>query len=351
MLVIHSYKPSHYDLSLHNITLGGEWTYDGTVKITLDIKESVQEIVLNAAEIKVKDAEIITEAGKQSQGLQTTDISYDTKKNRVTLKFPESLPTTKNVVLTVNFTGILNHEMGGFYRSEYRSAAADTTAFHDGTNHHMFSTQFESSDARRAFPCMDEPNLKAELTLSLEIPEDQTAISNMPVKETKKSSRDGWKIVEFEKAPKMSTYLYAWAFGDFEYIEDHTKRAYQGKRLPVRVYTTKGLSKQGAFALENAHKVIDLFSDVFGVEYPLPKSDLLAVHEFSAGGMSSFFFCISLNPPRLVRLFSLCFICEPVTALLMRAHYILLTSVQARSMLSLRLASMMSASSYTPSRR
>jgi len=148
LLVIHSYKPSHYDLSLHNITLGGEWTYDGTVKITLDIKESVQEIVLNAAEIKVKDAEIITEAGKQSQGLQTTDISYDTKKNRVTLKFPESLPTTKNVVLTVNFTGILNHEMGGFYRSEYRSAAADTTAFHDGTNHHMFSTQFESSDAR-----------------------------------------------------------------------------------------------------------------------------------------------------------------------------------------------------------
>ena len=83
----------------------------------------------------------------------------------------------------------------------------------------------------------------------------------------------------------MSTYLYAWAFGDFEYIEDHTKRAYQGKRLPVRVYTTKGLKNQGDFALENAHKVIDLFSDVFGIEYPLPKSDLLCVHEFAAGAM------------------------------------------------------------------
>ena len=233
----------------------------------------------------MRDAEIVTEAGKQSQRLKTIDISYDEKKSRVTLKFPEEIPTAQNAVLTVSFTGILNHEMAGFYRSEYKSAAKDTTAFHDGQNHHMFSTQFESSDARRAFPCMDEPNLKAELTLSLEVPEDQTAISNMPVKETKKSSREGWKIVEFEKAPKMSTYLYAWAFGDFEYIEDHTKRSYQGKRLPVRVYTTKGLKNQGAFALENAHKVIDLFSDVFGVEYPLPKSDLLCVHEFAAGAM------------------------------------------------------------------
>jgi aminopeptidase N len=83
----------------------------------------------------------------------------------------------------------------------------------------------------------------------------------------------------------MSTYLYAWAFGDFEYVEDHTKRKYNGKNLPVRVYTTKGLKEQGRFALENAHQVIDLFSDLFGIDYPLPKSDLLAVHEFTAGAM------------------------------------------------------------------
>jgi aminopeptidase N len=91
--------------------------------------------------------------------------------------------------------------------------------------------------------------------------------------------------VSFEQAPKMSTYLYAWAFGDFEYVEDHTKRKYNGKNLPVRVYTTKGLKEQGRFALENAHQVIDLFSDLFGIDYPLPKSDLLAVHEFTAGAM------------------------------------------------------------------
>jgi aminopeptidase N len=152
--------------------------------------------------------------------------------------------------------------MAGFYRSRYKpTGEASKSVPHDDEYHYMFSTQFESCDARRAFPCFDEPNLKASLEFEIEIPEDQTALSNMPEKEVRKT-KEGWKVVSFEKSPIMSTYLFAWAFGDFEYVEDFTRRKYNGKSLPVRVYTTRGLKDQGKFALEVCHQIVDYFSEV-----------------------------------------------------------------------------------------
>jgi aminopeptidase N len=183
---------------------------------------------------------------------------------------------------------LTNQLMAGFYRSRYKPAVeAAKSVARDDEYHYMFSTQFESCDARRTFPCFDEPNLKASFEFEIEIPDDQVALSNMPEKEARKSSKDGWKVVTFEKAPIMSTYLYAWAFGDFEYVEDFTKRKYNGKNLPVRVYTTRGLKKQGEWALLNCHQIVDYFSDIFKIDYPLPKVDLLACHEFSHGAMEN----------------------------------------------------------------
>jgi len=177
--------------------------------------------------------------------------------------------------------------MAGFYRSRYKPVVPPAASVpKDGDSHVMFSTQFESCDARRAFPCFDEPNLKATFDFEIEIPSDQVALSNMPEKSTKES-KGGKKIVSFETTPIMSTYLLAWAVGDFEYIEDFTKRKYNGKPLPVRVYTTRGLKDQAQYALDHAPQVIDYFSEIFDIDYPLPKSDLLAVHEFSAGAMEN----------------------------------------------------------------
>ena len=150
----------------------------------------------------------------------------------------------------------------------------------------MFSTQFESCDARRAFPCFDEPNLKATFDLKIEIPKELTALSNMPEKQTSEA-KQGLKTISFERSPVMSTYLLAWAFGDFEYIEGFTKRKYNGRQIPVRVYTTQGLKERGRFALDVACDVVDYFSDIFKIEYPLPKIDLLAVHEFTHGAMEN----------------------------------------------------------------
>jgi aminopeptidase N len=177
--------------------------------------------------------------------------------------------------------------MAGFYRSKYKPK--DTPAASvakDDEYHYMFSTQFEACDARQAFPCFDEPNLKATFDFQIEIPDDQVALSNMPEKSVSKT-KDGYKAVAFDRTPIMSTYLLAWAVGDFEYVEDFTKRKYNGKNLPVRVYTTRGLKEQARFALENAHQIVDYFSEVFDVDYPLPKADLLAVHEFTHGAMEN----------------------------------------------------------------
>lgn len=178
------------------------------------------------------------------------------------MRFSEAIDATNSAILDIQYSGVMNNDMAGFYRSRYVSEVEPAKSVPKiGEFHFMFSTQFESCDARRAFPCFDEPNLKATFDVSIEIPDDLVALSNMPEKEIRKGS-EGRKVVSFERTPVMSTYLLAWAFGDFEYVEGQTKRVYAGKQLPVRVYTTRGLKEQGRFALENAEKVVDYFSEV-----------------------------------------------------------------------------------------
>ena len=224
-------------------------------------------------------------AGEQSW--EATGFAEDTKSQRSTISFAEALPEAPEASVSIEFTGILNHDMAGFYRSQYKPAApAAASVPRDDEFHYMFSTQFEACDARRAFPCFDEPNLKATFDFAIEIPDDLVALSNMPVKE-ETPVEGSKKLVSFERTPIMSTYLLAWAVGDFEYVEAFTEREYNGKKLPVRVYTTRGLKEQGRWALEHAPKIIDYFSEQFEIDYPLPKSDILAVHEFTHGAMEN----------------------------------------------------------------
>ncbi|WPH04075.1 Hypothetical protein R9X50_00696000 [Acrodontium crateriforme] len=280
-------KPTNYDISLFDLLPGEPWTYQGRVNISLDVKTATKTIVLNTHELKVHSAEVSSEAGKTASTAKASKVEYDVKNQRCTLTFDEEISSAK-AVLAISFEGVMNNAMAGFYRSKYKPAVpAAKSVAKDDEYHYMFSTQFESCDARRAFPCFDEPNLKATYDFKIEIPDDLVALSNMNEKETKKSKKEGHKIVSFDRTPKMSTYLLAWAFGDFEYIEDFTRRKYNGKNLPVRVYTTKGLKEQGKLALESAHKIVDFYSEIFDIDYPLPKADLLAVHEFSHGAMEN----------------------------------------------------------------
>ncbi|KKO99552.1 glutamyl aminopeptidase [Trichoderma harzianum] len=279
-------KPSHYVLSLRDLDFKN-WTYKGTVTIQSEIVKPTKEVVLNTLELKVFNAKVQVDHTKSEQSFESSNVSYDTKAQRATITFDNELPVSKKASLVIEFEGIINNEMAGFYRSKYKPAATPAASVpHDDEWHYMLSTQFEACDARRAFPCFDEPNLKATYDLEIEIPADQVALSNMPVKDTKPTKK-GWQMVSFETSPVMSSYLLAWAVGDFEYIEQLTDRKYNGKQIPVRVYTTRGLKEQGRWALEHAPKIIDFFSEIFDIDYPLPKSDLLAVHEFTHGAMEN----------------------------------------------------------------
>ncbi|KAI1269415.1 peptidase family M1 [Xylariaceae sp. FL1019] len=279
-------KPSHYDLTISSLKFD-DWSYQGEVSINVSIAEPTKSIVVNSLELTLDKAEITVDHTKSSQSFQSTAFSYDEKKQRATITFPEDVPASPQALLKITFKGIINNDMAGFYRSKYKpTVPAAASVPKDENFHYMFSTQFEACDARRAFPCFDEPRLKSTFDFQIEIPDDQVALSNMPIKSSSKT-RDGYQMVSFERTPVMSTYLLAWAVGDFEYVEGFTERRYNGKQIPVRVYTTRGLKEQGRFALEHAPKTIDLFSESFGIDYPLPKSDLLAVHEFTHGAMEN----------------------------------------------------------------
>ena len=162
--------------------------------------------------------------------------------------------------------------MAGFYRSKY---------IVDGEERWMATTQFESTDARRAFPCWDEPALKSKFRVSLTIPSHLSALSNMPV--AKKEERgDKQTFYAFEETPIMSTYLLAFIVGEFDYVEDKTKEG-----VDVRVYTPLGKSEQGKFALHMATRTLSFFTEYFGIPYPLPKSDMIAIADFSSGAMEN----------------------------------------------------------------
>ncbi|KAI4104185.1 MAG: hypothetical protein L6R37_003446 [Teloschistes peruensis] len=197
-------KPVNYDISLHDLELGGKFGYKGKVQIELQIQTKTKAITVNAYQLSILDVQFVYN-GADSQ--PASDISYDEKFQRTTFTFPKEISPSQDGLLIINFTGTMNNSMAGFYRSKYKPTVKPSKSVPiDGDDHCMFSTQFESCDARRAFPCFDEPNLKATFDFSIEIPEDLCALSNMPQKETK-AGREGFKVVSFERSPVMSTYV------------------------------------------------------------------------------------------------------------------------------------------------
>jgi aminopeptidase N len=191
------------------------------------------------------------------------------KETTVTFIFPDSLPKSSSIVLIIDFVGCLNNQMAGFYRSHYK----DT----NGNDKIVASTQFEALDARRAFPCVDEPAAKATFILTLVVPANLECFSNMP--ESKRVTLGDNKVeVSFLETPKMSTYLLAYCIGEFDYLAGQTKHG-----VLIRVFAPRGRATSCQFALDCGIKALDALNDFFGVTYPLPKLDMVAIPEFAMG--------------------------------------------------------------------
>jgi aminopeptidase N len=201
--------------------------------------------------------------GKQEEGKQNFTVKYLTDLKRIQLEAPSNLPKGAYSI-ELKFQGTLNDKMAGFYRSTYKNK--------DGEDKIMGTTQFEAVDARRAFPCWDEPSFKATFDMTLIITNEKlTALSNMPIR-NKEVLEDGSILYQYWRSPVMSTYLLAFVVGELESIS-----AKSASGTDFSVYTTPGKLPQAAFALDTGVKVLNFFEDYFGVRYPLPKQDMVGI--------------------------------------------------------------------------
>jgi puromycin-sensitive aminopeptidase len=258
--------PERYELKLTpDLTT---WTFTGDEKISIHVHEPVREIILNAAELELHAVSLQTADGKVREGR----VNLDTENERATLSFGEPVPAGRGD-LQIQFSGILNDKLHGFYRSTYKGA--------DGQDKPLASTQFESTDARRAFPCWDEPAFKAVYQVTLVVDEKLTAISNARV--VRENALPGnKKAVVFADSMKMSTYLVAFIVGEFE----ATAPVMIGN-APLRVCAVPGKKHLATFAVDIGKASLEHFSAYYGIAYPGDKLDLIAIPDFASGAMEN----------------------------------------------------------------
>ncbi len=235
----------------------------GNETIECVVRKETTRIILNSKEIEVKSATV-----KSNGATQSACVNEDKELERIELIL--ETPVEGPIEIEIDFICVNNDKMYGFYRSTYEV---------DKQQKNLLSSQFEAANARAAFPCFDEPEFKAIFKLSMKIGKDLISISNMPVlKETISQDK---KLVEFEETPKMSSYLLYLSVGEFEIKEDKV-----GK-LIIRVITTPGKEKFTELPMQYAKESVKWLQEYFGIEYPLPKLDFIAIPDFAAGAMEN----------------------------------------------------------------
>jgi len=244
-------------------------TFAGEEKVFVQVIEPVRQVVVNAAELEFQAVSIKGPGGKVVWGNTALDIENE----QATFDFPETLNPGR-WELQITYAGILNDKLHGFYRSTYKDP--------NGREKTLASTQFESTDARRAFPCWDEPAFKAVFQVTLVVDQDLTAISNARVLRKTPLSGTGKKEVVFADTIKMSTYLVAFIVGEFE----GTDPVMVGN-APLRVWAVPGKGHLAKFARESGAFSLAFFSRYYDIAYPGDKLDLIAIPDFASGAMEN----------------------------------------------------------------
>ncbi|XP_017592419.1 PREDICTED: aminopeptidase N [Corvus brachyrhynchos] len=220
-------------------------------------------------------ATLQAEGGGSAPAISRTWLETPTQYLVVQLETP--LQQGQRYRLSCNFTGELADDLAGFYRSEYTDKS--------GNKQVVATTQMQAADARKAFPCFDEPAMKANFTVTLVHPSNYVAISNMPAKNTMQQMIDGeaWNVTEFETTPRMSTYLLAFIVSQFTYVQNDSESTL------IRIWgRPEAISEgQGSYALSVTGPILRFFEGHYNTAYPLPKSDQVGLPDFNAGAMEN----------------------------------------------------------------
>lgn len=254
-------KPLHYRIHLEPDL--NRFRFFGRVEIEVETSAPVHEVPLDAMDLAVWSCRAVI-------GNDEVTCAFVTDPSKQSLAVLLPSETAGRITLKIEYEGVINNKMAGFYRTRYKREGIEKVAA---------VTQFEENDARRAFPCFDHPAKKASFDVEIAVEGGLTAISNNPVSE-ETPLEDGRRLIKFQTTPIMSTYLLFFGVGEFEFIED------PGGVL-IRLAAAPGMAGQGDFALEFARKALAFSEEYYGIPYPLPKLDLIAVSDFAAGAMEN----------------------------------------------------------------
>ena len=257
--------PTHYDLRIDPDLQSHSFT--GHEVVTLTVTEPTTEILLNAMELDVSTATLSGEGHPPRTGT----VQMDEEHQRCRINFPTAVPPGIWQLRLV-FRGTLNDKLRGFYRSSYKDD--------QGVAHNLAATQFEATDARRAFPCWDEPQFKAVFAVTLAIDPSLTAISNTRIVDDRQEG--GKRVLRFAESMKMSTYLVAFIVGKLE-----STAPIMAQQTPVRLWSVPGKQHLTPFGHEIAVYSLNFLAAYYGIPYPGDKLDLIAIPDFASGAMEN----------------------------------------------------------------
>ncbi|XP_017792513.1 PREDICTED: uncharacterized protein LOC108574433 [Habropoda laboriosa] len=242
------------------------FTFTGMVNITASVSQQTTDIVLHSVDLTHESVSVLAQGKQVNVTLHYVNKQYDT----LIITLDRKLQVGENISIMIKYEGHLNEEMRGFYRSWYKDSS--------GQIRWLASTQMEPVGARKMFPCFDEPALKAKFTMSATIPQNYTAISNMPIDQMFLQQNSMKKII-FKETPKMPTYLVALVVSDFVSVKS--------KDEMYGVWARRDAINQAEIALSVMKPLVDIFNRNFGIPYQLPKLDMVALPDFVSGAMEN----------------------------------------------------------------
>jgi puromycin-sensitive aminopeptidase len=255
--------PQRYRLKL-NIDMDN-FRFQGQERLEFELKQASNELELHAVGLDIAKVDL-----DHDPAVKMNSLRVDAEAQTVRLQFDQPVSAGKHT-LGLEFSGKIEETLHGLYKSNY---------LHEGQPKSLVVTDLEPAAAREVFVGVDEPSAKAVFELTLVVPENLTALSNTNA--TQERSVDGKKEVTFAPTPMMSTYLFAFAVGEFDHIEAKTAEG-----VTVGVYGVPGQGNQLQFALETGVRALSFYNEYFGVPYPLPKLDMIALPDFAAGAMEN----------------------------------------------------------------
>jgi aminopeptidase N len=263
------FQPEHYTLEL--VPDRDAKKFKGRVTVRgKKVGRPSQRLTLHQKGLKFTDASITKHDKKGDIQIDVDRINTQESYDEVRLH-AEQMVYPGQYTVTVEFKGQITRNMNGIYPCFFE---------HDGKEQELIATQFESHHAREVFPCIDEPEAKATFDLTLTTPKGETVLANTPAQESK--TKGNQTTTMFETTPKMSTYLLAFAYGNLGYKEAKTKNG-----VVVRAYATPDNVQFTEFALDVAVRTLDFYTEYFGIPYPLPKADMIALPDFASGAMEN----------------------------------------------------------------